>query len=67
MGDFTSSSQLNSTLGDASVVDGQSVATFLYARLHNFSALCDLPAELHHRFGEQAPDFVDEGGRFVGL
>jgi serine/threonine-protein kinase PpkA len=59
MGDFTSSAQLSSTLGDVSVVDGQSVATFLYARLHNFSALCNALEP------EEAASFVNEVRRLL--
>jgi serine/threonine-protein kinase PpkA len=58
MGDFASS-QLSSTLGDASVVDGQSVATFLYARVHNFSALCNALGP------EEAASFVNEVRRLL--
>lgn len=59
MADFASSAQLSSTLGDASVVDGQSVATFLYARLHNFSALCNALEP------EEAASFVNEVRRLL--
>jgi class 3 adenylate cyclase len=59
MADFTSSAQLSSTLGDASVVEGQSVATFLYARLHNFSALCNALEP------EEAASFVNEVRRLL--
>ena len=59
MGDFASSSQLASTLGDASIVDGQAVATFLYARLHNFSAVCNALGP------DEAASFVNEVRRLL--
>jgi len=59
MGDFVSSAQLSSTLGDASVVDGQAVATFLYARLHNFSAVCNALGP------DEAASFVNEVRRLL--
>src|SRR5829696_7378928 len=59
MGDFASSSQLSSTMGDASVLDGQTVATFLYARLHNFSAVCNAMGP------DEAAAFVNEVRRML--
>lgn len=43
MGDFGEPSQLSSVLGvtDLSSAEGVTVATFLYARLHNFTAVCN--------------------------
>ena len=63
MGDFGSSSHLNSTMGDGSICDGQTVATFVYARLHNFSAVCNALGP------DEAASFVNEVrrlGRFGG-
>lgn len=57
-GDFSASSQPNSTLGD-SVIEGQAVATFLYARLHNFSAVCNALGP------EEASAFVNEVRRLL--
>jgi len=60
-GDFaSSSSQPNSTMGeDGRALDGQTVATFLYARLHNFSAACNALGP------EEASAFVTEVRRLL--
>lgn len=54
-------SQLSSTLGnvDASGVEGLTVATFLYARLHNFTAVCNALGP------EEAASFVNEVRRML--
>ena len=59
MGDFGSSSHLNSTMGDGSICDGQTVATFVYARLHNFSAVCNALGP------DEAASFVNEVRRLL--
>ena len=61
MTDFAASSQLSSTLGDGSIVEGQSqtVATFVYARLHNFSAVCNALGP------DEAASFVNEVRRLL--
>jgi class 3 adenylate cyclase len=58
LGDFSTSSHPSSTLGD-SVMEGQAVATFLYARLHNFSAVCNALGP------EEASGFVNEVRRLL--
>jgi class 3 adenylate cyclase len=59
MGDFASSSQLTSTMGDGSICEGQTVATFVYARLHNFSAVCNALGP------DEAASFVNEVRRLL--
>ncbi len=59
MGDFGASSQLHSTMGDGSICDGQTVATFVYARLHNFSAVCNALGP------DEAASFVNEVRRLL--
>jgi serine/threonine-protein kinase PpkA len=61
MGDFAPSSQMSSVLGstDASVAEGLTVATFLYARLHNFSAVCNALGP------DEAASFVNEVRRVL--
>lgn len=60
MGDF-GSSQLSSVLGttDASGVEGPTVATFLYARLHNFTAIANALGP------DEASSFVNEVRRML--
>jgi class 3 adenylate cyclase len=57
-GDFAMSSLLLGTT-DATGVEGHTVATFLYARLHNFSAVCNALGP------EEAPAFVNEVRRML--
>ena len=61
MGDFVGESQLSSVLGstDASMAEGLTVATFLYARLHNFSAVANALGP------EEAASFVNEVRRVL--
>lgn len=61
MGDFAPSSQLTSMLGttDVTGVEGMTVATFLYARLHNFSAVTNALGP------EEAAAFVNEVRRML--
>lgn len=61
MGDFAPSSQLTSMLGttDVTGVEGLTVATFLYARLHNFSAVANALGP------EEAAAFVNEVRRML--
>ncbi len=59
-GDFAASSLLSSTLGgEGNVAEGVTVATFVYARLHHFSALCNAMAP------EEASSFVNEVRRIL--
>ncbi|MDB5956160.1 protein kinase [Ramlibacter sp.] len=59
-GDFAASTLLSSTLGgDTSVAEGATVATFVYARLHHFSAVCNAMAP------EDASAFVNEVRRIL--
>jgi serine/threonine-protein kinase PpkA len=53
LNDFAPSSQLSSSM-DASGATGATVATFMYARLHNFSAICNAMGP------EEAAAFVTE-------
>ena len=61
LGDFASSSQLNTSSpgGDYTGADGATVATFLYARLHNFSAICNALGP------DEAASFVNEVRRIL--
>lgn len=61
MGDFAPSSQLTSMLGttDVTGVEGLTVATFVYARLHNFSAVANALGS------EEAAAFVNEVRRML--
>ena len=61
LGDFAGESQLSSMLGvtDASLPEGLTVATFLYARLHNFSAIANALGP------EEASSFVNEVRRVL--
>src|SRR3954451_19133661 len=61
LGDFAGESQLSSMLGsgDGSLVEGLVVATFLYARLHNFSAIANALGP------EEASSFVNEVRRVL--
>jgi class 3 adenylate cyclase len=61
LGDFVGESQLSSVLGttDASLVEGLTVATFVYARLHNFSAVANALGP------EEAASFVNEVRRIL--
>jgi class 3 adenylate cyclase len=60
LGDFAPSSQLTSTLGgEGSMAEGLVVATFLYARVHHFSALCSAMGP------EEAASFVNEVRRIL--
>ena len=59
-GDFAASSLLSSTLGgEGSLAEGVTVATFVYARLHHFSALCNAMSP------EDASSFVNEVRRIL--
>jgi serine/threonine-protein kinase PpkA len=59
LGDFAPSSQLSSTL-DPSVAElGTTVATFVYARLHNFTAVCNAMG------ADDAASFVNEVRRML--
>jgi serine/threonine-protein kinase PpkA len=59
-GDFGMSSQLNfSGVGEPSTAEGAVVATFLYARLHNFSAVCNALSP------EEGASFVNEVRRML--
>jgi class 3 adenylate cyclase len=60
MGDFGHSSQLTSTLGgDPGLAEGVTVATFLYARLHNFQAVCNALGP------DEAASFINEVRRML--
>jgi class 3 adenylate cyclase len=61
MADFGAESQLHSVLGttDVSLVEGTTVATFLYARLHNFSAVANALGP------DEAASFVKEVRRML--
>jgi class 3 adenylate cyclase len=60
MGDFGHSSQLTSTLGgDPGLAEGLTVATFLYARLHNFQAVCNALGP------DEAASFINEVRRML--
>jgi class 3 adenylate cyclase len=61
MGDFAGESTLSSVLGtsDVSIVEGPTVATFLYARLHNFSAVANALGP------DEAASFVNEVRRML--
>lgn len=61
MGDFADASQLSSVLGttDVSAVEGLTVATFVYARLHNFTAVCNALGP------DEAASFVNEVRRML--
>ena len=61
MSGFAGESQLSSTLGatDASVVEGMTVATFVYARLHNFTAVANALGP------DEASSFVNEVRRML--
>ncbi|MBC5782439.1 protein kinase [Ramlibacter sp. USB13] len=61
MGDFAGESQLSSVLGttDVSLVEGLTVATFLYARLHNFTAVANALGP------DEAASFVNEVRRML--
>lgn len=61
MGDFAGESQLSSVLGttDTSMVEGLTVATFVYARMHNFSAVANALGP------EEAASFVNEVRRVL--
>ena len=61
LGDFDASSQLSSILGttDLSLLDGLTVATFVYARLHNFSTVANALGS------EEAASFVNEVRRVL--
>jgi serine/threonine-protein kinase PpkA len=58
-GDFAASSQLLNSAADLSVEPGISVATFMYARLHHFSAVCQAMS------AEDAAAFVTEVRRML--
>ena len=58
-GDFAASSLLTTLGGDGSLAEGVTVATFVYARLHHFSALCNAMAP------EDASAFVNEVRRIL--
>jgi serine/threonine-protein kinase PpkA len=60
MGDFAPSSQLStSDIGENCGTEGAVVATFLYARLHNFSAVCNAMGT------DEAAAFVNEVRRML--
>jgi class 3 adenylate cyclase len=59
-GDFAASSLLSSTMGgEGSLAEGVTVATFVYARLHHFSAVCNAMSP------EEASSFVNEVRRIL--
>ena len=58
-GEFAPSSQLASTLDPSGIEPAPSVSTFLYARLHHFSAVCNAMS------ADQAASFVNEVRRML--
>jgi serine/threonine-protein kinase PpkA len=59
LGDFAPSSHLSSMMDPSHAEAGTVVATFLYARLHNFSAICNAMSP------EDAASFVNEVRRML--
>jgi serine/threonine-protein kinase PpkA len=59
LSDFAPSSQLSSTMDPSLAELGTTVATFLYARLHHFSAVCNAMSP------EDAASFVNEVRRML--